>query len=435
MVADDLALLSTKTGPMQQAIKIAETHANQERYLFSETKTRTVHMPSKPKKNNSQGPVLTLNSKAIEPSAIETHLGIPRPSNSSNLPAIEMRTKAARRSAYSLFGAGFHGLNGVGVECIHKQWISCVRPTLTYGLEALTLSANEIKLLETFTRKMLRRLQFLPDSTAIPAIYLLFGVEPIEATIHRQVLSLLGNICRRPGSVERGIIERQAVMCSPNDQSWINNAKHILKKYSLPSIFSLLEQTPNKSEWKTSTRNAVTAYWEKELKEEASHMTSLQHLDLENCTLQKPHPVWGTNLSNPHCVTKATVQAQLLIMRYPLYGQKVAGKKKTSSCPLCNTDSETMDHFLLQCQALQPYRIPHLSTILTITRFLGADICNLSTYIVNPSLLKTLNPTTSILARSTRELCYTLHMQRRNILNRTNKTRQPPVQLQQLGSH
>ena len=62
-------------------------------------------------------------------------------------------------------------------------------------------------------------------------------------------------------------------------------------------------------------------------------MTSLQHLDLENCTLQKPHPVWGTNLSASHCVTKATIQAQLLIMRYPLYGQKVSGKKQQAPAP------------------------------------------------------------------------------------------------------
>ena len=55
MVADDLAIISSSRDTMQQAIKIAENHASQERYLFSDTKNRTVRIPAKPIEKRTPG--------------------------------------------------------------------------------------------------------------------------------------------------------------------------------------------------------------------------------------------------------------------------------------------------------------------------------------------------------------------------------------------
>ena len=177
-------------------------------------------------------------------------------------------------------------------------------------------------------------------------------MEPVEATIHLQVLSLLGNICRRTGSIEREIIERQAAMCESTDKSWVTQARQILTRYKLPPLSHLLKSPPKKLEWKRTTKKAVRTYWEKKLKDEAANMTSLHHLNLDICSLREPHPVWGKNTTNPHEVKKSTVQAQLLTGRYPLYGHKVSGRNRSNVCPLCSRDSETTEHFLLQCEAL-----------------------------------------------------------------------------------
>ena len=52
---------------------------------------------------------------------------------------------------------------------------------------------------------------------------------------------MLRNIIRRTGSTEHNIIRRQTAMYKHNQKRWINQAKSILSKYELPSIYELLD--------------------------------------------------------------------------------------------------------------------------------------------------------------------------------------------------
>jgi len=118
-------------------------------------------------------------------------------------------------------------------------------------------------------------------------------------------------------------------------------------------------------------------------------------------------------MTNPYAVTRATVQAHLLVMRYPLTGYRVAGKKMSPLCPLCQQEPETIDHFLLRCDALRPFRTENLQEILSVTRFLRVDLTTLTSIIVDPTSIKTPPDLTASLARSTRNLCYRLHIGRK----------------------
>ena len=69
---------------------------------------------------------------------------------------VQERVKSARRAAYSIMGAGMHGLNGVGPEIAALQYRTYVLPTLTYGLETLVLNSKEMAALSAFHRKNLR---------------------------------------------------------------------------------------------------------------------------------------------------------------------------------------------------------------------------------------------------------------------------------------
>jgi len=417
MVADDMALLSTTKLHMQIAIDKAETDAAQKRYIFSDSKTKSVEiLPRQNKKTNVKCQNhFTLNSNPIPVSTEETHLGIPRSATNSMQPILEKRMSSARRAAYSLFGAGFHGLNGVGPEAIRKQWVAYIQPTLSYGLESLLLKDTDIKCLELFTRQMLRRLQYLPQSTSVPAIHLLFGIPPIEATIHIQILTFLANICRRRDSVEQYIISRQAVMCEPDEKSWVNQAKKTLRLYNLPSIFTLLECTPSKSQWKTTVKKAVLAVWEKNLKEEAEEKTSLRYLNLSKCSLTRPHPAWGTNLTDPRAIVRATVKIQLLTLRYPLTAYSVSGKKKSLLCPLCSEEPETAEHFVTQCPALSSCRQPLLAQILGHLRRHKRCLTSLTSFVLDPP--EEDHYQAAELEALTRNYCFRLHKRRQCILD------------------
>ena len=130
----------------------------------------------------------------------------------------------SRRAAYALMGAGLHGLNGVSPEISTAMVNTYIKPILMSGLDALCLEEKDYELLKSHHLKLLRSIQHLPTSTAKPALYLLSGSLPLEATHHQQVISLYGRIVRRYNSIERELALRQLAMKDINSNSWFSRS-------------------------------------------------------------------------------------------------------------------------------------------------------------------------------------------------------------------
>ncbi len=335
--------------------------ASRERYKFNTTKTKTVSI------NSKNPPQLLLNKEPLESSKQECHVGILRSSKNTNKETINNRIKKARQTSYSLMGAGMHGLNGTGPMVAAIQYTTYVLPTLLYGLESLILSGPEVESLEQYHRKNLRFLQHLPQSTANCALFLLLGQIPIEAQIHIKILTFFRNILDQrndssPSVYTRDLITRQLATQSNGSSSWVIMVKSLLRRYELPSAFSILSNVPSKPKWKTMVKESVHHHWSKLMKDEAEGKSSLEYMNINLCEPGKLHPVWR-NVSSQLDILKSTVKAQLLVKRYPLTTSPTSGAKKSDVCPLCGDEPETTAHFLLHCRKLQSIRdhyLPHV---------------------------------------------------------------------------
>ena len=100
----------------------------------------------------------TLNGKMVETVDTYTHIGVVRPGKQSpNLSlAIEEAIKTARKTAYSLMGTGFHGMNGINPTVGLQLWEIYVKPRLLYGLECLLLRKQDYQKLNLYHRKVLK---------------------------------------------------------------------------------------------------------------------------------------------------------------------------------------------------------------------------------------------------------------------------------------
>jgi hypothetical protein len=420
MVADDLVLSSPSASGVQALVSEAELDAARERFSFSKTKTKVVTTSIKSKQPPEAS--ILLNGTKLEQSSAETHLGIVRSSDGRNTLTIQNRVQTARRTGYSLMGAGYHGLNGVGPEVGRHLWLTYVQPRLLYGLESLILSRKELDDLENYLRINLRAIQHLPKSTATPALYLLSGVPPIEAQLDITTLVYFTKALRRENSVEKAVIERQLCMKDPSSCSWVWHVQGLLKKYCLPSAFTLLEQQPTHAQWKRSVKAAVLNRWEHALKEDATRMTTLSNVNLEKCTLSAVHPVWKIGAASSLTVVKATTKAKLLLQRYPLYNSKTSGVNYGKPCPLCNSCLETLEHFLMSCPALDSVRrqpMQKITSILAEARLpIPTEEAHMVRLLLDPSWIcpdgapDALN---GLLEATTRDLCFALH-HRRSIL-------------------
>ena len=307
---DDTALLSSTKLGAQAQILVAQDDANNHRYGFSSAKTKVQIVNNKPHEIVS----LSLNKEPIEISLQETHLGVQRTPDGKASATVKERIKSARRTAYSLMGAGLHGLNGTGPKVAKHLIDVYVTPVLLHSLEALILSESDYKSLELFYRTLLRQVQHLPSNCANPAVYLLIGSIPIEGQIHIRMLTFFCSVIRRP-SIGKQVIQRQLAIKDAGSNSWTVQIRNILTKYSLPSAFQLFDNPPSNREWKTAVKESVRDYWLCHLQEKAATMSTLQLLDPQNCDLENLHSTWVID-ANPMEVHMATVKAKLLVQRY-----------------------------------------------------------------------------------------------------------------------
>ncbi|VDI77462.1 Hypothetical predicted protein [Mytilus galloprovincialis] len=207
-VADDVALISTDPYELQTMLNVQADHANKLRYLLSEQKSTILVYNDKLPKS------WTLNGKSVTLSESAVHLGIDRniTKNAGVKEVVSKRITTARKTVYSLMGAGLHGLNGVNPKVsVHLIQIYVI-PRLLYGLDVISLSNTDIQKMELFFRQLLKQIQHLPKRTSIAATLLLLGRIPIEGEIHKKILKTFGNIIRNDKSVEREIAFRQLAM-------------------------------------------------------------------------------------------------------------------------------------------------------------------------------------------------------------------------------
>ena len=416
MVADDLALISSSTHLMQVSLDHAQLDASRERYSFNTTKTHPVTL------NSKSPPILWLSDHQLEPSDAETHIGLTRTAVNNNQKAIANRIQKARRTSYSLMGAGLHGLNGTGPMVALLQYQTYVLPALLYGLEVLVLRDSETEQLELYHRKNLRLIQHLPQSTAKCALYLLSGQLPVEAQLHIKTLTLYRNIVDSqnespPSQYIKSIVVRQLAVKEDDAPSWVVLVKKLLRKYHLPSAFKLLENTPTKKHWRVTIREAVQNFWFAELQEEARTLATMKIINAEACQPGKFHPIWR-NISSQLDILKATVKAQLLVMRYPLASSMTAGVRRNDRCPLCLTEPETTTHFLLYCSALRTVRVRYILRITDALR-------NSSTSVDPDTMVKVILDSSSVagtpaLEELTRNFVYKLHHTRAKLLGGTS---------------
>ena len=148
------------------------------------------------------------------------HLGITWMKNKT-CPDVDESIKAARRTTYSLLGAGLHGNNGLDPIASSKTIQLYVTPRLVHGLDAAVLPRKDMDKMEAFYRKLLRQVQGLPESTANCAVYLLMGCIPVEGTLHLRTLGLFGNITRLElNHPMRRLAARQLALTDTRPLSW-----------------------------------------------------------------------------------------------------------------------------------------------------------------------------------------------------------------------
>ena len=238
--ADDMLILARSMFELQVLLYLVVNYANEEHYVIHPEKS--VILPFNIQSEQQLQHLVDttpweINSSKLPVKKDLVHVGIERNLASID-PTIDTRISYGRQTLYGLFGSGMHGTNGLPVSTSLHLYQIYIIPRVIYGLEALVLKKTHLYNLEILQRSIIKSLLGVPKRTAIPALYIITGLHPMEMQVDRKQLIFLLSLISQDGRL-RDLVHRQYVMKKSNSKSWVAQIKKTLARFSLPTVHKL----------------------------------------------------------------------------------------------------------------------------------------------------------------------------------------------------
>ena len=394
--ADDVALVSNDIFFLKNLLQLSLDYCIKHHVILAPEKTKLLVFSAPRHKKIVEQQVsintLSINNIPIKISSVAEYVGVLR-SPDGNLPHILGRISSHSKALFSVLPAGLAENHNSNPGAALKVQALSALPVLLSGMATLCLSSSEINILSLHYKKTLQRLMRLPDKCPDPVVFFLAGSLPFSAHLHVRQLGLFGMITRLPDNILNKMANKALFSEPDSSKSWFIHVRHLCHKYNLPSPLQLLSHPRTKSEFKSLVKSAVTNFWEKFLRSEASLLPSLSFFKPHFMSLTCPHPMFTSCDSNPFEVNKSISMAALLSGRYKsdYLARHWDQDNKDGHCRLCPGSLSQGDilHLLVLCPTLQETRDKLVKHWVTKT----ADHPQLSQLIFN----KLSSPTSNLL--------------------------------------
>jgi hypothetical protein len=235
-VADDVLLISDSPIELQLMLPRSAQYAARERYKIHPQKSAIVQF-GKSRKISQFG--WNLDCNEMSPVEQAVHLGVTHQGaqvgEHRHAQWVRSKIKQTRGTVYGLIGAGLYGNNGLDACTCIRIYQRYALPQLSYGLGVTDINAGQLSTLEQFHLRTLKQLSSLPERTATEAVYLMFGIPPVQALIHISRLSLIGSIARSDNYTLQELTVRQCVFKTWQSHSWYAGTELLLIQYGLPT--------------------------------------------------------------------------------------------------------------------------------------------------------------------------------------------------------
>ena len=366
--ADDVAVFTDNPAALQILLNYAYHYSNLHFYLLQPQKSVILPILWSTRCKMKTVYTWTLGEESMPIVDKAPHLGIIRSTSTEKTEqeTVAQNISKARKASYGLMSAGFHGENGLDpITCVNL-YRTFILPILTYGLEVLLPSQSSIKKLEQFQKQLLKRILSVPQNTPDTAVYILSGLIPVQEQVQWKALTLFNNICRQDdSSIERRLAIRQLTVKDLDSTSWFISLKKALYKFELPSPLKLLENPPEKLQWKKTVKTAVHEYCKKQVQQDIPLYTSLRYFKETDYTPGSCHSTLNMKGDPIRETQRLSVKLRLLTNTYVLQSKKMkfCDSEKSALCKLCNEHIEDQEHFLLKCEILDSVRTRILDCI------------------------------------------------------------------------
>ena len=154
--ADDIIVLSNNASDLQFCVNVCSDSSEIDGYILHILKSVVLRMSSVSHYPDDERWTLGDKEMPNVDSITYTCMGILRPSSNQEFNTVGHNIQKAKRTAYSLMGAGLHGENGVDPENAISLLNTYVFPVLLYGLEVIVPTGKALTVLEMQYKRLLK---------------------------------------------------------------------------------------------------------------------------------------------------------------------------------------------------------------------------------------------------------------------------------------
>ena len=365
---DDLTVGCREVSEGQTMVSETQDFSSMERYELQPVKSVCLTAQPGNRSRSVHQPQFELNGQKLENVNVATHLGIKRgiTTNRTGDENVSHNISRARRTAYSLFASGLHGHNGLDPQTTIHLIRIYILPVLLYGLEIILLNKSQLDRLELYQKKLLKQVLSVPVNTPDAAVYILTGLLPIEAQIHKKILIFFNNVCNQSrDSIEKRLAIRQTTVKILKSNSWFIDVKKLLWKYDLDDADVYLNDPPSKQEWKKLISKNLNCYWREYLVRQTKLYKTLRYINLEQYKPGVLHTLLQIEPTSVRDTNRIAAKLKMLCGAYTLQSTRSSCNQSAvnPTCQLCNIAEETLEHFILYCDTLDLVRKPIIQDI------------------------------------------------------------------------
>lgn len=294
------------------------------------------------------------------------HLGLTQCQDNSRtevVNATRCKNKAMGK-LLNMFGDRFSSGIPLRMSLNKVIWNTYIKPTLLTGLNALVIKDDSMKILQQFQETVIRRMFKVRDKASITPLLDISGIEPVEASLHKQVFSLFYNFWLNPETPSSKL--NKLILQNPEKYKkmnyWPNHVRDLCDKYNLPSPLKLLsEKIPSKEAWKSYIEKKINSYHQNKMKDKIEEMSTTAFLiDKKRYRYSKKGRQFINAPETLNDVRSAGIKSLFLADEYPTrcHDNRIRGRRgEDDSCKHClkngRAESDTTTHAIEFCSLVQ----------------------------------------------------------------------------------
>ena len=190
---------STQLSDAQIMVNMTLDFANLEGYELQPKKSVAIHIRGNNKQCETTNEKLNMGNITMPEVEQATHLDIIKTTTMKhNIQTnVDENITKARRSAYRLFGCGFHEHNGLDPESLLHIYKTYITPVLLYGMELLLPSSKPLEQLELFQKRILKPNPVITDELSGPSRLYTNWNSTNRSTNSYKALTFFNNVCHQ----------------------------------------------------------------------------------------------------------------------------------------------------------------------------------------------------------------------------------------------